>query len=201
MEANTHAMMAVTALVLVAAITPGPNNLVVLRAAARSGIAAAAPAIIGIVTGGLVLLGLVAGGAGAAFAAEPRLRTAIAIGGSLYLSWLGLRLMRVRGGRGAGPARSDDVALPAGALALFGFQFLNPKGWMMVLTATAAAPGVAFWHLAALFAIVPAVCLTIWSGFGSAMARHLARPRTAAWFDRAMGALLLASAIALMVEA
>ncbi len=194
-----NALIPVAGLVVVAAITPGPNNLVVLRAAARSGVVAAIPPIAGIVTGGLALLGLVAAGAGAALAAEPRLQTVMALSGCLYLSWLGLRLV-ARASPPARPGASSGRPAPAGALALFGFQFVNPKGWMMVLTAT-AAPGVAFWQLAALFAIIPPVCLTLWSASGAALSGPLGRPRVAAWFDRAMGILLLACAIALGAEA
>ena len=199
LEDSMNALIPIAGLVVVAAMTPGPNNLVVLRAAARSGMVAAIPAIAGIVTGGLALVGLVAAGAGAALSAEPRLQTVMALSGCLYLAWLGLRLV-VRAGPPAGPEASAGRPLPAGAVALFGFQFLNPKAWMMVLTAT-AAPGVTFWQLAALFAIIPPVCLALWSAGGAALSGHLGRPRVATWFDRAMGILLLACAAALGAEA
>jgi threonine/homoserine/homoserine lactone efflux protein len=183
-------LLAVTVIVLVAAITPGPNNLVVLRAAARGGAGAAIPAIVGVVTGGLVLLAVVAAGAGAVFASEPGLRIAVTIGGCSYLSWLGLRLIRRAGSELAS-------AGPEGALALFGFQFLNPKAWMMVLTTSAAAADLARWQLAAVFVIVPVACLALWAACGAAFTRYLARPIAAARFDRVMGALLVGSAIGL----
>ncbi len=191
-------LVGVVTLVLVAAITPGPNNFVVLRAAARAGLAAALPAIATIVAGSLALLALVGAGARANKAPEPRLRTLITVAGAACLVWLGLGLMRTRSG--AGPAAPRQAA-PTGVIPLFGFQFLNPKGWIMVLTATSAAPGVAWWHLAAVFAIVPALCLLVWSVLGSAFSRLLARPVAAARFDRVMGALLITSAIALALGA
>jgi threonine/homoserine/homoserine lactone efflux protein len=186
-------MLAVTVIVLVAAITPGPNNLVVLRAAARGGAGAAISAIVGIVTGGLVLLGIVVAGAGVVFAAEPGLRLAVTIGGCSYLSWLGLCLIRGAGAKGA------EAVRPEGALALFGFQFLNPKAWMMALTTGVA--DIALWQLAAVFVIVPVACLTLWAACGAALTGVLARPSAAARFDRAMGALLVVSAIGLAVTA
>ena len=51
-----YRLFAVCGLLCVAAITPGPNNLVVLRASSQGGIRAALPAIAGIVLGGLLLL-------------------------------------------------------------------------------------------------------------------------------------------------
>ncbi|HWM86990.1 MAG TPA: LysE family transporter [Kofleriaceae bacterium] len=184
-------LVGVVTLVLVAAITPGPNNFVVLRAAARAGLAAALPAIAGIVAGSLALLAVVGAGAGALFAAEPQLRTLVTVAGCAYLAWLGAGLLR---SQPAAPAASTP---PAGPLALFGFQFLNPKGWVMVLTATSAAPDAPWWHLAAVFAIVPALCLLVWSLLGAGISRLLARPVAAARFDRVMGVLLVTSAIAL----
>ena len=199
------ALMGVAAVVTVGAITPGPNNLVVMRAAARSGAAGALPVIAGVVLGSLALLVLVAAGGGAAFQAQPRLKTALAIGGSLYLGGLGARVVLQSFSRTprAGP---DAKRLPAGLMGLFGFQFLNPKSWVMVLTATAAAQNGSgalptFFRLATLFVVIPAVCLVVWSAFGSLMARTLERPAIRAWVDRGMGLLLAGSALLLLAEA
>ena len=198
------ALLGVAAVVTVGAITPGPNNWVVMRAAARSGAAGAVPVIAGVVLGSLALLVLVAAGGGAAFQAEPRLKAALAIGGSLYLAGLGTRLMLKTFSR---PPRTgpDTERLPSGLLGLFGFQFLNPKSWVMVLTATAAAQNGSgalptFLRLAGLFVLIPAACLVVWSAFGSLMARGLERPAIRPWVDRAMGLLLVGSALLLIAE-
>lgn len=201
-------MIGVTGLIAVAAITPGPNNLVVMRAAAHSGFTAALPAIGGILAGGLVMLVLVMAGAGVVFAAEPRLYTAIKVGGGMYLCWLGGSLVMdsftTLGPHAAMPAR----ALPAGAAGLFGFQFLNPKSWVMVLTVTAAVQGgteashgllQGVLPLAALFTVIPAFCLALWSGLGALMTRWLDRPRFRNWVDRVMGFLLFVSALLLVL--
>jgi homoserine/homoserine lactone efflux protein len=196
------ALIGVAGLVLVAAITPGPNNLVVMRLAARSGFVRTLPAIAGIVLGGLAMLVLVSLGAGTVFAAEPVLRTLIAVGGGAYLCWLGCDLVARSFAGGATGDTPAGTKLPAGLAGLFGFQFLNPKSWVMVLTAISAMPAAhgatAFLSLAALFTFIPVVCLGVWSSFGAALAKCLARPRVRAWSDRVMGVLLVASALALV---
>ena len=58
---NTY--YAVAALIALGALTPGPNNLVVLGAGARGGLWAALPPIAGIVAGSLAMLAVVAAGA------------------------------------------------------------------------------------------------------------------------------------------
>jgi threonine/homoserine/homoserine lactone efflux protein len=180
---------------LIAAITPGPNNLVVMRAAARNGWKAALHAMAGVIAGGLVLLVVVTAGAGSAFSAWPWLRGTIEAGGVLYLIWLGTRMI-VAAGREAG-----SMAIPDGLAGLFGFQFLNPKGWVMVLTVVAALPAAdaahALLYLAPLFVCIPAACLLLWAGLGGALAPHLTRPVVRQWTDRALGALLIMAALLL----
>jgi len=200
-----EALIGVAAFISVAAITPGPNNLVVMQAAARGGAAGALPAIVGVVLGSLALLAVVVAGAGAAFEVEPRLRTVLAVGGCLYLSWLGVQLV-MRTFRGdARLSGAPDKPLPTGVLGLFAFQFLNPKSWVMVLTAAAvgqsrAGPLATFLRLSPLFVVIPTVCLALWSSLGSAMARVLKRPAVQSWFDRGMGLLLVGSAALLLTE-
>lgn len=60
-------LLAIAGLLFVAAGTPGPNNLVVMRTAAAAGFIGALPAVGGVVLGGLALLAVVATGVGAAF--------------------------------------------------------------------------------------------------------------------------------------
>jgi threonine/homoserine/homoserine lactone efflux protein len=184
---------AIIVLVLVTAITPGPNNLIVLRAATRSGVMSAVPSILGIVLGSLGLLALVFAGAGAAFEAEPRLRAAVTIGGCVYLCWLGVNVIR---GSASAPSMEPGSDAVRGMASMFLFQFLNPKGWVMVLTASSVA-GARFWQLAIVFAVIPTVCLGIWAVLGAGMSRALRRPMVTAWFDRAMGILLVVSAAAI----
>jgi threonine/homoserine/homoserine lactone efflux protein len=196
--------MAAAGLVAFAAITPGPNNLIVMRAAARSGPRGAAPAIAGVVLGGLALLAVVALGGGALFQSVPAARTAVAVAGCLYLSWSGASLVAATFRRSPPPAELDEPGLTVRATALFAFQFVNPKSWVMALTATSAveAGGAAatLARLVPLFVVIPTVCLIVWSSFGSLLAGALRRPNVRSWSDRTMGGLLFLSALLLLLE-
>ena len=114
------ALIGVAGLVAVAAITPGPNNLVVMRTAAHSGFMGALPAIAGIVAGGLAMLLLVIAGVGVLFAAEPRLYSLITVGGGVYLCWLGVGLVKDSFADPAGHRATPARALPVGAVGRFG---------------------------------------------------------------------------------
>lgn len=196
-------MIGVAGLIGVAAITPGPNNLIVMRVGSRSGFTGAFPAIAGIVGGGLAMLLLAMVGADVVFAAEPRLYSIITVAGTVYLSVLGARLVIGSFRNAEAHAWTTDAGLPVGALALFGFQFLNPKSWVMVLTVTSAVHGAAgasrtFWSLAALFAVIPTFCLALWCLFGVLMSSWVDRAVGRRWLDRIMGTLLIGSALVLI---
>lgn len=188
-------LLPIAMFLLVAVLTPGPNNLVVMRTAARAGWTGACPAVAGIVAGGLALLAIVSAGAGRAFSQWPWLRVLVEASGALYLAWLGARLF-VAAGRGGDPS-----SLPAGPGGLFVFQFLNPKGWVMVLAAAAALPATGaagtFWRLAPLFIVIPVSGLLLWAGLGGLLASRLARPVVRRWTDRVLGTLLILAALSL----
>ena len=191
-----HDLLAIAGLLFAAAATPGPNNLVVLHQAGRGGMRAAGAAIAGIVLGGLALLAAAAAGLGGVLASHGVARTALGMAGALYMGWLGLRLVHMRG-----RATRAGMALPTGTLGLFGFQFLNPKAWAMSLTVVAAWPAARasdYLPLAWLFTLVPLVCLLLWALGGRLLATRLACPRFRRGTDAAMGLLLLASAALLL---
>jgi len=198
---ETQLIAPVIGVLVSAAITPGPNNFIVMEAGGR-GILAAGKVIIGVVAGSLCLLAFVAAGVGqlAAGGTWPAKLTLVA--GSLYLAWLGIGLF-VRAGKSDEGQSTRGV--PSSVLGVTAFQLMNPKAWMLV--ASVAAASVADSYLlnlivvGALIAAVSIVCLTLWAVAGAAFAGLLARPRVRKWFDRAMGVLLASSAIGLALGA
>ncbi|MBZ0112881.1 MAG: LysE family transporter [Thermoanaerobaculia bacterium] len=193
-------------LLLAGAITPGPNNLVVMREAARAGWSAAIPAIVGTVLGGIALLIVVFLGLGVTLEYQPQLISALGVVGCLYLLLLGLRIaipgqspiQPIETGKQTG---KQTGKLPAGIWGLVLFQTVNPKAWLVVLTVTSSVRGPmgasALAPLLALFIVIPTSCLGLWSWIGVSIERswqadHLRR------LDRFMGVLLVASALLLL---
>lgn len=199
-----NVLIGVVGLFTVAAVTPGPNNFIVMRTAARGGLAKALPEILGVVLGGIVLLALISAGAGALFTLTPFLQTGITIIGCVYLIALGGRLLLASRDRDAAAGRGVSKGRLAGFGGLFLFQFLNPKGWLMMLTAASVVPatsipGALVW-LAAVFTPISLVCLLIWAGSGRLLSAPLAHPAVGRWFDRVMAALLIGSATLLLFD-
>lgn len=192
-------MLSVGALITVAAITPGPNNFIVLDAAVTGGFARASAAAAGVVAGSLALLGLVLLGLGALFAAVPGLGAVLTVTSALYVAWLGVSIILAAGR----PDRAAAVAMPASIPAIAAFQIVNPKAWALIVTAVAAtlqADGSAA-LLAALLVAITVACLALWALCGVAFASLLRSRRARMWLDRGLGALLLATAAGLAFPA
>ena len=196
-----EAFIAVSLIVLVAAITPGPNNFIVLATAMRGSRPAIFQAIALIVLGTLSLLLLVWAGAGELFRHQPLLRPLLTLLGGGYLCWMGLRLMlRASITRAAVPG---DSGLPTGS-GIAVFQLMNPKSWVLVLTAFSALPagmdrGQALAGLLLVFPVITTACLGLWAAAGHMLAPWVSGGRSGLWFDRVMGLLLSLSALMLVV--
>jgi threonine/homoserine/homoserine lactone efflux protein len=195
-EGSVNATAAVYLLVLVAAITPGPNNLMVLRAAMHRGVAGAIGAIAGCVLGGLLVLGAAAWGARELLAVWPGALRALTVVGALYLAGLGLALV-LRPGAGAASGAGPVRGAVATSVAMLGFQLVNPKCWIMAITAIGTQRG-SVAALGVAFTAIPVLCLTAWAGFGALLARQSAHPVRGRWIDRVLGLLLFGCALALV---
>jgi len=193
----------IAAFIAIAAITPGPNNLFVLTIAAEQGWRAAVAAIAGVVTGGIALLAAISAGAGALFTAAPSLRSLLGVAGCAYLVWLGVKSMLLAWRPRGRDRAAGDAFASRGFIGMALFQWLNPKGWILLLTAVAAIGQgwrgwPAFVVLTVLFGAISALCLTFWALLGAAMTSVLQRAPAARAFDFTMGVLLVASVVPLL---
>ncbi|MEM0947225.1 MAG: LysE family translocator [Pseudomonadota bacterium] len=155
-----------------AAITPGPNNFVVMDTARRGLYAAVAP-ITGIVLGTLVLILVLRFGLDAAFSAHPKADSIMRVAGACVLGYLAIRSLV---GRWSGPSASTGKAPARRALffAMLSFQIANPKTWVLasaVSTTHASQDQASLLPLVLLTIFVPAGCLMVWGTIGQAFGR------------------------------
>ena len=196
-------LLGIAGLATVGAITPGPNNVVVMREAARAGWAGALRASLGIVSGGLTLLLIAASGLGVLFDSEPLLVTVIAIACCLFLFGSGVGLLKETCDPRSTEERHTLSSFPSGPLGLWAFQFINPKAWSLVLTITSvahSAGGVPTFlpYLALLFALISLSCLSLWAAAGLLITRWLKRVSVRVWLNRVTGAAFIGFALLLI---
>jgi len=188
-----------SALLLTAgALTPGPNNLLMLRIGLERGARAALLPASGVVLGGVIMLLAAGEGTTPLLALHPGARSAIVSGGALFVAWLGVRLIASAGA----PAPQLPQRLATSGLATLLLQFVNPKSWVLVLTLTATAAGGAsapsLGALTLLFVVIPFGCLVLWAAGGALAARVLQQTRARVWFERTTGLALLLCALLLL---
>ncbi|EOX0172411.1 TPA: LysE family translocator [Pseudomonas aeruginosa] len=185
---------------VVASITPGPTNILVLSNSQRHGLAAAWPIVLGACAAVAALILLLGLGLGELLRRHPLLQQGLAWLGVGRLSYLAWSLFRSAGGiDGAEPPRRLGVL---GGAAL---QLVNPKAWMMALAALALFAGEGAGQagriglLALLFFLVSLPCLASWALLGVGSARLLRSPSLMKRFNQGMALLLLASAWAALL--
>jgi threonine/homoserine/homoserine lactone efflux protein len=112
--------------VLAFQLVPGPGTLNILRATADHGIKAGFASVAGTLIGGLVCMLAAASGLEAVFRGQPEATQALKWAGSLYLAWMGWKLLARVGDLGvARPAAAPTLALHLrSALAI---SLTNPK--------------------------------------------------------------------------
>jgi len=183
----------------VMSITPGPNNVMLTASGANFGFRKTVPHILGVTIGFSVVLLAVCAGLDVIFTRWPAAQTVLRWAGAAYLLYLGWRLLR------AGEAKAANSRKPLTMLEAGAFQFLNPKAWVMTLTAAAMFLPRELGFLSActymvvVMALVNLPCIMVWALFGSSLRGFLARPGGRIAFNVAMAVSLTATGIAMVM--
>ena len=175
----------------VTSVTPGPNNFMLLASGVNFGFVRSIPHMLGISIGFFVLLVAVGLGLGAVLTAFPALHVALKIVGGAYLLYLAWRIAMSRSMGKDGEAG----ARPMTFLEAAAFQWVNPKAWVMALTAMAIytnpeRPFLSVLLIGIAFSLVNLPSVSVWAGFGVALRNFLADPVRLKWFNMGMGVLL-----------
>ena len=179
---------------LVMYLTPGPNNVMLLSSGLTYGFRRTLPHIAGITFGMAFMIAAVGLGLGTIFIAYPLLQTILKYAGAAYLIYLAIAIAM----SGMAPSAQDNARGPMTFWGAAVFQWINVKGWVMVIgTITAYAAIASFpWNIVlqtAISLVVGAVATVVWALFGSALRPVLRSPGAVRAFNIAMAVLLLAS--------
>ncbi|WP_158780888.1 LysE family translocator [Pantoea sp. BAV 3049] len=184
----------------VAAITPGPNNMLLTASGANFGFLRSLWLLIGIMMGMQVMLLMVAFGVGGLILLYPSLHLFLKIAGSAYLLWLAWKIATAEYEKlETGDAPAKPMPPWQGGL----LQLINPKAWLMALGAVASFSLAGDAYRGSVVAISVGMALVnlvagfIWLGFGSLIGRILRSRRAWTLFNVAMG--LLTAACVLLI--
>ena len=181
----------------------GPNNLLSLANAARSGVVPAILAAAGRIVSFAVMIAIAGVGLGAVLAASESVFTIVKWAGAAYLVWIGLNLIRA-----GAPLLRDDAATPRLSLRKLTLQELwvaagNPKA-ILVFTAffpqfvDPEAYALSFAILGLTFLVFETFAIVVYSFIGAKLGRYVRDGRTLTWFNRTSGAMMIGFGLALI---
>jgi threonine/homoserine/homoserine lactone efflux protein len=187
------ALPAAALFALATSITPGPNNTMLLASGVNFGLKRTVPHVLGISAGVALLMLAVGLGLAQAFERFPWLYTVLETASVVYLLYLAWKI-----GTSSTVQMREGERRPMRFYEAFAFQWINPKAWMMVLTAastihlhTSLSLNAAL--MACVFVVIGLPCILAWAAFGMSLRRFLARPRVLRAFNVTMAVLLVAS--------
>src|SRR5260370_21573632 len=128
---TTEQAVAFLIFAVVAAVTPGPSNVMVTAAGANAGILRGLPCLFRVTTRMALMMFLVPLGLGSLVLAHPLALRALNWGGAAFLLWLSWKIA-------TSPSLDSTAAGdPVGYVGAAVFQWGNPKAWLLA----ASAPG------------------------------------------------------------
>jgi len=185
---------------LVAAITPGPSNTMITATGSAVGVWRGLPCALGAAVGMASLLFCSALGLGQLVISQPMLLRALNLCGAAFLLWLAWKIAT------STASSATSAAKPVGFWGAAAFQWVNPKGWLVAVSAAgtylqatagnALAQAVAF---GGLFFVAALPAGLVWLVLGAMVQRFLRDERSARIFNVTMGAALAASVLAMLV--
>ena len=179
-------------------VTPGPNNAMLTASGIKFGFKKTIPHLIGIPFGHVIQITLVCFGLGNLFQKYPLVQNYLKWLCFFYLLYLGWKIIgsfsehKKESGR---PLKLYEAAL---------FQFMNPKAWVVALTAsTAFFPANENFYLATTFVALtapficfPSICL--WALFGSSIKILIKNAKIKKIIEYFLAVLLIITAIIIL---
>lgn len=184
-------------------LTPGPQMVFVMTQAAWRGPRAGAAALAGLQLGNATWFVMAGVGLGTLALAWPGAFTGLTVAGALYLAWLGVNAWRRAG---AAPSARAPRASRHALRDSLAVSLSNPKSLVYVVallppfvdSRQPVAP-----QLALLAAVAIALDLAVGAVYvaaGGGLSAMMNRRRVRLWFERAVGAVFVALAMAILAD-
>jgi threonine/homoserine/homoserine lactone efflux protein len=180
--------------------TPGPNNAMLTASGIKFGFKRTLPHAFGIPFGHIIQITLVCFGLGALFQKNPSIQFYLKWICFFYLLFLGWKIL------GSLSNTEKETGRPLKFYEAALFQFINPKAWVVALTAaTAFFPTGENFIIATLFVAgtAPFVCfpsIIIWVVFGSSIKLIIKNAKIKKIIEYLLALLLVITAVIVVIE-
>ena len=151
----------------ISAFTPGPNNTLLMASGINFGFRRTVPLILGVCLGFPLMIACVGLGLGRIFEAFPLIYQVLKYAGAGYMLWLAIKIAVSK------PSIEGDAATgsPMTFLQAAGFQWINPKAWVMAVTSLSAYTVASHYYVGVAsvvgtFVLMGIASATTWALFG-----------------------------------
>lgn len=181
-------------------VTPGPNNAMLTASGIKFGFKRTIPHLIGIPFGHTIQITLICFGLGNLFQKYPIIQDYLKWLCFIYLLYLGWKMI------GSFSEQEKESGRPLRLYEAAFFQFINPKAWVVGLTAsTAFFPVNENFYLATFFVAftAPFVCfpsICLWALFGSSIKMLIKNSKIKKFVEYFLAALLVITAIIILLN-
>ena len=197
---DSNLLFALVSFYFVMYVTPGPNNAMVLSSGLKFGFIKTIPHISGITIGHVLQLVLVCLGLGKIFQIFPQLQNILKILCTLYLLYLGYKII------GSFSKIKEDDSRPLKFHEAALFQIVNPKAWTissMVASGFLPKDGnliFSIFFIAMIALIICPLSISPWAAFGSTIRNLVKNNKIKALIEYFLTILLLIAAIIIVLQ-
>ena len=180
--------------------TPGPNNSILTASGIKFGFIRSIPNIIGISSGHGVQLALVCFGLGSLFTQFPILLEVLKYIGACYLLYLAWKMFG-----SLNISITEEKSSPLKYYEAILFQFVNPKAWVICITAVSLFyPENVNLIIGTLFLVIMSTIINLpsismWAFGGSIIRRYLSNKKLKTIIEWILAILLLGTAISIVL--
>ena len=180
--------------------TPGPNNSILAASGIKFGFIRSIPNIIGISSGHGIQLALVCFGLGSLFAQFPLLLEILKYIGAIYLLYLAWKMFG-----SLNISITEEKSSPLKYYEAILFQFVNPKAWVICITAVSLFyPEKENLIIGTLFLVIMSTIINLpsismWAFGGSVIRHYLSNEKLKKIIEWFLAILLLGTAISIIL--
>jgi len=186
---------------LVAAFTPGPNNLMLAASGMNHGFRRSVPHMVGISLGFPAMLLCIVFGLGALISGFPLLKDVMRLVSAVFIVYFAWRIATTET-----DLNVENTSRPFTLWQAALFQWVNPKGWAVAIAvASLYAPGgIDQWEralsMATLFFAITAACTCCWTSLGTVIRSVLSDPGVRRWVNRGMAVALVLAMLPILLK-
>ena len=191
---------AISAYNFVMYVTPGPNNSILTASGVKFGFFRSVPNIFGIPTGHGIQLALVCLGLGSLFTQFPILLNILRYVGAVYILYLAYNMFG-----SLNVSSTEEKSRPLRYYEAILFQFVNPKAWVICITAVSLfypekenlIVGTLFMVIMSTVINIPSI--SVWAFGGSVIRHYLGNNKLKKIIEWFLALLLLATAVSVFL--